>query len=158
MNLDNLNIEDFKIEKMKEISNSSIYSIKYKDDLIKFKLYNVKVPFGIEKYYNDTLIKIQINNESVKNLVYKIEDFISKFNDNKFKSQIKKNNNYPDLLIVKISNNKNDNTILNNDNSFSTMFDIKKNSFIDIEVYIDLIWSGKDIIVGKFKTKNLTIL
>ena len=48
--------------------------------------------------------------------------------------------------------------ITNNDNSVSTIFDIKKNSNIDIEIYIDLIWSGKDSLVGKFKTKKIYIL
>ena len=158
LNLKEFNITNVQIEKSKEILKALIYSIRYDDELIIFKMNNVKVPFGLEKYYNDYILKIQLSDELVKSIVYKIEEVIYKMDENKFKSQIKRSNNFEDLLTIKIANNKNENSIKNNDNSVSTIFDIKKNSNIDIEIYIDLIWSGKDSLVGKFKTKKIYIL
>ena len=158
LNLKEFDINKVQIEKSKEMPNALIYSIRYNDDLLIFKMNNVKVPFGLEKYYNDYILKIQLSDELVKSIVYKIEEVIYKMDENKFKSQIKRSNNFEDLLTIKIANNKNENSIKNNDNSVSTIFDIKKNSNIDIEIYIDLIWFGKNSLVAKFKTKKITIL
>ena len=158
IDLINFDVNNIQIEKSKEMPNALIYSVRYNEDNLIFKMNNVKVPFGLEKYYNDYIIKIQLSNELVKNVIYKIEEAIYKMDENKFKSQIKRSNNFEDLLTIKIANNKNENSITNNDNSISTIFDIKKNSSIDIEIYIDLIWSGKDSLVGKFKTKKINIL
>ena len=158
IDINNFNQDNIIIKKTKELPNAQLYSIDYENDKIIFPVNNVKIPFGLEKYYNDYLIKIPLNSEIIKSLVNKIEDKISPMDKNKFKSQIRKSQNYEDLLTVKIINNKNEISIKKYDNSLATIFDINKNSIINLIIFIDLVWSGKDSLVAKFKTKDIHIL
>ena len=158
IDINNFNQNDLIIEKTKELSNADLYSIKYDDEKLAFPVKNVNIPFGLEKYYNDYLIKIQLDSEPIINLVNKIEEKVSEIDKNKFKSQIKKSQNFKDLLTIKIVNNKNELFIKKDNNQLTTIFDISKNCRVDLMIFIDLVWFGKDSLVAKFKTKNISIL
>ena len=158
IDINNFNQNDIIIEKTKELPNANLYSIKYKNDKIVFPVNNVNIPFGLEKYYNDYLIKIQLDSESIIKIVDKIEEKISQIDKNKFKSQIKKSENFKDLLTIKIVNNKNELNIKKENNPLTTIFDINKKCRVDLIIFIDLVWFGKDSLVAKFKTKNICIL
>mgnify|MGYP001434899441 CR=1 FL=1 len=151
--------EKLSIEKLKELPNNALlYSIKYDNNIISFPINNVKTPFGLEKYYNDYIIKIQLSEHKLKKFIYNLEDYISNINKNNFKSQIKKNSNFDDLLTIKISNNKNDISIKSSNSSLITIFDIKKKSSLNCIIFMDLIWTNSNNVVAKFKTNNITLI
>ena len=158
IDIENFDQNNIEINHSKNIKNAKIYSIKYNNDLIKMKLNNVKVPFGIEKYYNDYIIKIQLSDSTIKNIINNVEKEIINVEPNiLFKSQIKKSENYEDLLIVKILSN-NEMKIESADTSLTTIFNISKNAIIDIVIFIDIIWISDTIKVAKFKTKDIKII
>ena len=149
--------ENIILKKIKNISNAIIYSIKNKDEILLFNFNNVKIPFGLEKYYNDYILKIELDDVHLK-IIDIIENKIKTLNKNKFKSQIKRNISGKPFLTIKIVNNKNDISVKNKDNNLLTIFDIKKNSIINLYFYMDIVWFGKDSIVAKFKTKKIFII
>ena len=145
---------------------NNIYSISYKINNknvpIRFTTTNVKVPFGIEKYYDSYILKIQLLDTDLIQFINFIENKVQQINSNHkytFVSQIQKSKKpYPDLLIVKIDNNKTNRLdITSTSGNFINMFDIKKNAELSMDIYVDNIWCGNNKIIAKFKTRRIHI-
>ena len=130
--------------------------IKYKSNNLKIRTPPVRIPFGLEESYGKKILKLQLNNyETDKNmkLFYQIIRNIEQRNmielgvDNKiYKSALYQKGDYPPLLTVKIEErygklmcdfkkNKND--------PLKTIYDLKKNETIILDIEFERIWEFK---------------
>ena len=127
------------------------------------------VPFGVEKDYNNYIIKLQFkglknNNKpemkefynSIRNFENQIID-IKNVDKEKFKSQIIPKENYDDLLTIKINKKFHNIEIINQNSEIKNIFNIEKKSEIECKLHIDNLWDNGKIITTKFIVDKIII-
>ena len=137
------------------IANSDKY-----DTFLNFSTGVVNVPFGIEKYYDSYILKIQLIDKDLIDFINTIENKVKNINKEYFISQIQESKDpYPNLLIIKIDNKKiNKLEIESSNNNLVNFFDIKKNTKIKLNIYVDNIWFNNKKLICKFKTNKICIM
>lgn len=156
------------IKDIKYIKEDKYIKLIYNDTNLKIKFSNVIIPFGVEKNYNNYIIKIIRNSEShdLFTLIENIEEnniqslLSTNIDKNKFnyKSQIEYKVNYGTFLTLKIPIVKNQFcvSIYNKNKELINVFDLlRKKSKISLEFEIDSIWLFKDKYSCVPKVKNI---
>jgi hypothetical protein len=122
-----------------------------KNKLIKIKVNNVNLPFGIEEYKNKYVINFEVNdNESCKKfteIINKLERNIINLIDHEvdIKSVLYKKENYPTKCRAYIKKNKNKFiTVYKLNNKEVSLFEIQKNESYNLELEISGIWKYKN--------------
>ena len=122
-----------------------------KNKLIKIKVNNVNLPFGIEEYKNKYVINFEVNdNESCKKfteIINKLERNIINLIDHEVdtKSVLYKKENYPTKCRAYIKKNKNKFiTVYKLNNKEVSLFEIQKNESYNLELEISGIWKYKN--------------
>ena len=146
---------DFDSKKIKYNSNSKYIELSYDDNVLMMSHESVYVPFGLEKNFNNYILKILYNNES-KDLfekIMKIEEqnitflkMCGDFEKYEYKSQIIEKKNYGKFLIVKIPLVKNQFNveIMDKENNLQDIFKIQKKQKMNICLEINSIWIFKN--------------
>ena len=117
---------------------------------IKFKLYGMKCPFGIEKYYfkeiiNFEFLKKDSNNNMLNNYnkIKQLDEFFNnrdEFHGKQYMSCLRIRDNYDPLIRTHIKQKKNILTIVTNkNNDQDTLLNIK-NKLCTIELEIINLW------------------
>ena len=150
-----------------EIKNitDNIYSIYHDTNILKFWSNKLCIPFGLEKDYNKTIIKLELeenneNHQHLKKVIQRIETLIRKkinANENDFKSVIKKRPNKCDVLELRIKMIKNkiitDIEYEDKDNHYlKTIYDLPKQSYIKTQIEINGLWDYRT----EEKNKNMS--
>ena len=151
--------EDIVISYTKNNIFTIVNSDKY-DTFLNFSTGVVNVPFGIEKYYDSYILKIQLIDKDLIDFINTIENKVKNINKEYFISQIQESKDpYPNLLIIKIDNKKiNKLEIQSSNNNLVNFFDIKKNTKIKLNIYVDKIWFNNKKLICKFKTNKICIM
>tara|TARA_X000000950_G_scaffold16461_1_gene17925 strand:+ start:177 stop:659 length:483 start_codon:yes stop_codon:yes gene_type:complete len=151
--------EDIVISYTKNNIFTIVNSDKY-DTFLNFSTGVVNVPFGIEKYYDSYILKIQLIDKDLIDFINTIENKVKNINKEYFISQIQESKDpYPNLLIIKIDNKKiNKLEIQSSNNNLVNFFDIKKNTKIKLNIYVDNIWFNNKKLICKFKTNKICIM
>ena len=144
MSFKNIDINKITIRKYK---NSYLLS-----NPITIKTPKMYIPFGVEKYYNNYLLKIQFRNIKENEELKDLEDFFLKL-EKKFSELIKDNipssisysEKYDPLLTIKLPQQSNKFTC----NAYKgtdplSIFNIEKGNYCNCELLIDSIWYFKD--------------
>jgi hypothetical protein len=159
------------IKDIKFIHDDKCIKLFFNKNNIKIKCSNVILPFGVEKNYDNYIIKIIKNNEShdlftlienieENNIKYLLSQNIDK-NTFNYKSQIDYKPNYGTFLTLKIPIIKSQiiTSIYNKDGDNINLFDlIKKKSNVSVEFELDSIWLFKDKYSSVPKVKNIYLL
>jgi hypothetical protein len=143
--------------------------IKYNNKKLEFMTPLIYFPFGIENEYGNYYMKLQfsgVKNNTNPELIYfyqfiqNIENTIInylKIDLNKFKSSICIKDKYDNLLKTKIiSYKKRLNYIINSD-TYTTIYEIPKKSWIKCLLYIDKIVYNNDIYTCKILMKEICV-
>jgi hypothetical protein len=154
----------------KKIKEWNVEDIRNKDNKkIYFNTPLMYVPFGIEKEYNNYIIKLQFKglknntNPEMQNFYNSIIHFeneimnIKNIDKNIFKSQITSKNNYDDLLVIKINKKFYNIDIVNQKSEIRNIFDIKKKSEIECKLHINNLWDNGKIVTTKFIVEKIII-
>ena len=152
-------IKEWCVEDIKSTNGKKIY----------FNTPLMYVPFGIEKDYNNYIIKLQFkglkNNtkpemknfyDSIKNFENQIID-MKNIDKERFKSQIISKDNYDDLLIIKINKKFHNIEIINQNSEIKNIFNIEKKSEIECKLHIDNLWDNGKIMTTKFIVDKIII-
>ncbi len=146
---------DFDSEKIKYVSNSKYIELSHDDNDLIMSYESVHVPFGLEKNFNNYILKI-VNNSESKELFEKIKKieqqnmkFLKKqgdFDNYEYKSQIIEKKNYGEFLVVKIPLVKNQFNveIFDKDNNIVDIFKIEKKQKMNLCLEINSIWCFKN--------------
>ena len=145
-----------KIE-LKELTEN-IYQILYEGKSLKFWSPTILIPFGLEYEYNKQILKAELDesennkykNEHIhlKKLILHIEKLIKEkinnndYNNDQFKSIIKKRYNRPDMVECRIKKMKNNIITLieyedKETNYLKTIYDLPKQSYVKIQFEIN---------------------
>lgn len=146
---------DFDSQLIKYTSKSKYIEISYNNKSLNLEYNSLLVPFGVEKYFNNYILKIILNNESEElfNTMKTIEQenilYLKKqgnFSDSEYKSQIINKNNYGSFLVVKIPLVKGQisTDVVDHENKFDNIFNIKKNQKINVCLELNSIWNFKN--------------
>ena len=146
------------------IKNSKYLSLKEPLTIITPNLY---IPFGVEKYYTNYILKLQLRDFKTdkmilfEKLIISIENKLNDLLDNKLSSNMKYSMKYDPLLTVKLIQNKNVFTCnaayKNNKNDLINILDIDSKQYCNCELNIDTIWKFKENYYYKIKLKNIYI-
>jgi len=131
--------------------NENLYKIFYNNKKIIMPINDAKVPFGLENNYNKYKLKIELKDNDTKDMIYEIENYLMdhfKITEKKFKSSIRKNKKYVDLLICNLKK-YNNNIIVkikynSEDDYLKTIYDISKDHIGNYSVHIDSVWYYPD--------------
>lgn len=146
---------EFNCEQIKYTFNSKCIDLSYNSSKISLQAKGINVPFGLEKNFNNYLLKIILNQESkglfetIKRLEESNIDFLNKHNllsNSDYKSQIIQKSNYGEFLVVKIPLIKNQFMvdITDKDSNIIDVFKIQKKEIMDIHLEMNSIWSFKN--------------
>lgn len=135
--------------------NPKFIQLSYDNEEIKLGCQSVFIPFGLEKNFNNYILKILLNKESeiLFQSIRKIEEnnisYLRKFehfSDSDYKSQIIKKDNYGEFLIVKIPLIKNQFIvdICDKNKNTSDVYQIQKKQKINIYLQLNSIWRFKN--------------
>jgi len=128
----------------------------------------MRVVFPIEENYGNLYLKLEFSNyrENEKmlkffKLLYSLEQsYCTKLvrHINKkcnIKSQLSQYKDYDTFILIKIPKKKNyvNTTILNFEKR--TFYDIKRNEFVKVSIYADILWTNTKDVVFKWKVKDL---
>jgi hypothetical protein len=126
---------------------------------------NLYIPFGIEKYYTNYILKLQLRNFKTdkiilfERLIIGIENKLNDLLDNNLVSNMKYSNKYDPLLTIKLLQNKNVFTCnaayKNAKDEPLNILDIKAKQYCLCDIIIDTIWKYNDKYYYKIKLKNL---
>ena len=170
-NTNNRNYRNIDISKISYSKLDKYTQVTYLNNKLQFWTPIMFSPFGIEKYYDNYLIKLSFvnkgNNESIlneefmdfiKNIEYHHKDHLE-IDDNYYNTQIFSKKGYDPMLILKIPYNNDRFGIDFKNNKGDTLIstDIKKNMSLKILVEIDNIWEFKDKYTCKFKCKSIIV-
>lgn len=123
------------------------------------------IPFGIEKYYSNYILKIQLRN--IKNnkinlfeqLIIGIENKLNGLLDNKLVTNMKYSEKYDPLLTIKLLQNKNIFTCnaayKNAKDEPLNILDINSKQYCQCDIIIDTIWKFSNKYYCKIKLKNI---
>ena len=146
---------DFDSQLIKYTSKPKYVEISYNNKSLSLEYNSLLVPFGVEKYFNNYILKIILNNESEElfNIMKTIEQenilYLKKqgnFSESEYKSQIINKNNYGNFLVVKIPLVKGQisTNVVDHENKFDNIFNIKKNQKINVCLELNAIWNFKN--------------
>ncbi len=164
-----MNVSQINIDKINYEVLPKFIRIKHDFEDLTFKCENNYIPFGVEKNFNNLIIKVLKNKDS-ETLFEKISqiennhiNFLKKqLNKDKikFNSQIIFKNNYGTFLILKIpiKNNQFLVDIFDSNNDRKTIFDLDKKITINLILFIDNLWYFKDTYSSLIKIKEISIL
>ena len=137
--------------------SDNISLIYYDNKTLRFWTPLILAPFGIDNEYNKYLLKLEINEKieehlHLKKLLLHIENLIKKklnMDDIEFKSIIKTRINNCDLIETRLKNIKNNITTIieyeDKDNNYlKTVFDLKKQSQLKVQVEINGLWDYRN--------------
>lgn len=154
INLENLEIID---------NNTEFLSVKYNENPLLIDTPIMYVPFGLEKEYNNFIVKLQFNKNNKEtidfyNFILELEERIkSLLHSNNLKSEIlHTNKKYDPLLKTKIVTIKNKLTVeylINNSNG--NIYDFNKKSNIQALLMVDNVFRKQDNFYFKFKLKKI---
>lgn len=119
----------------------------------------LRCPFGLEKSYDNYLIKLQINEDCCKF----VEDIEKKMSDylelDEIKTQIQKSKNYLPLLICKLPYryNKFECNVTNIEGNYINPYKIEKNTKMKCVLYLDNIWKYNDNFYYRWKVKDIVL-
>ena len=121
----------------------------------------VNIPFGLEKVYNNYILKLELNKE-LEEFILNFESFINnrdEYKNNPIKSSLIIKENYKNMLNVKIpSYNTKINATIKDRNGHFNLFNLEKNTKAKCKLVIDSIWNYKGINSYKIKLKELLII
>lgn len=152
-------IKEWEVEEIVDTNDEKIY----------FETPYMFLPFGLEKEYNNYILKLQFkgvknnsNQEMIDfyNLIKNHEDtLITKKNIDKtqFKSQIIQKNDYDDLLIIKINKKFFNIDIFDDKGEIKNIFNLEKKSEIKCKIHVDSLWNNSKIYTSKFIVDKITI-
>lgn len=147
--------------------NNLFYDIKYNSDKLIIGTPELYIPFGLEKNYNDYILKLQFRKtkndiEDFNNFIKELENILSKKMNKTIKSKIITNSKYDDIIITKLIQNKNKDMfvldIYDSDNNILNIFTIKeelKGSYIKANIILDILYVKNDICYYSFKLKEI---
>lgn len=137
--------------------SDNISLIYYDNKTLRFWTPLILAPFGIDNEYNKYLLKLEINEKieehlHLKKLLLHIENLVKKklnMDDVEFKSIVKTRINNCDLIETRLKNIKNNITTIieyeDKDNNYlKTVFDLKKQSEIKVQVEINGLWDYRN--------------
>lgn len=137
--------------------SDNISLIYYDNKTLRFWTPLILAPFGIDNEYNKYLLKLEINEKieehlHLKKLLLHIENLVKKklnMDDVEFKSIVKTRINNCDLIETRLKNIKNNITTIieyeDKDNNYlKTVFDLKKQSQIKVQVEINGLWDYRN--------------
>tara|TARA_Y100000589_G_C26868527_1_gene512947 strand:+ start:154 stop:678 length:525 start_codon:yes stop_codon:yes gene_type:complete len=145
--------------------------IKYNNHKFIVKTPIMTIPFGLEKQYNDYILKLQFNGVK-SNTDSKMVDFYNVIcnieknhieylqNSDEYISQIKRMDDFDDLLIVKIKKkyNKIITNFKNNEDENISIFDLKKKMKVQCILELNQIWkTNTNKYVSKILVKDLIV-
>lgn len=173
------NNKEFEFKLIKQIKTGHLYSINTKDnEYLYIETPFMSVPFGVEKYYQDTILKLQFDDTKnqtndkmmdfynfIKNVEQQIkEEFIEQYKDSivdidnmMIKTQIVNKNKYDDLLMVKFNKKYHNIDICKENGEIQNIYNIDKNSIIKCNLYINNIWVDNSVISYKLNINKITI-
>lgn len=154
INLENLEIID---------NNTDFLTVKYNDNPLYIETPEMYVPFGLEKEYNNFIIKLQFNRNNEEtidfyNFILELEDKIKELlNTNSLKSEIvHTNKKFDPLLKTKILCIKNSiNIDYKKNNEFGNIYDFEKKTNIKAFLMIDNLFRKNSNYYCKFKLKKI---
>jgi len=145
-----------------EIESNSKY-ISLKEPLL-IKTPDLYIPFGVEKFYSNYILKLQLRNFKMDKIILfakiiiELENKLNSLLDDCLVSNMKYSDKYDPLLTVKLLQTKNQFTC----NAFKgdeplNILDINTKQICKCDLIIDNIWKFKDKYYYKIKLKNLFI-
>ena len=146
--------------------DSKFVNVRYNDSELTFFSPSMKLPFGLEKEYNNYYFKLEFttkkNNTDIINFklfIEKLEKTFNEFLEEDIPSQIKYNNKYDPLLICKIPNRFNKlQCIIKEKSENINIYNIEKGSYIKCLLFIDKIWKYNNNFYYKIKVKSGNII
>ena len=162
MKFEDIDVEQITIEK--SIKNS--YDIKFNNKSIDFWCPDLYVPFGLENKFNNYFLNLEIKNTNYEQLFqYFIENFERKIielldiSTEELNSQIR----YDDkntILYTKIYEKykKIITNVKDNSNEHKTIYDITKDQYIKVNLYVDKLWYMNNIYYYKLKLKDVILV
>lgn len=170
-----INYKTIKLEKIVFSNEKNINSkwknidIRYNNKKIEFMTPLIYLPFGVENEYGNYYLKLQFsgakNNTNLELLhfyqfIEKIEDEIInhlKIDKSNFKSQIIIKEKYDNLLKTKINSYKKRLNYKINSDTYTTIYEIPKKSWIKCLLCIDKIVHNEDIYICKIQMKEICV-
>ena len=145
----------FDPQKIKYNSKSKYIELSHDENELNMSHQSLYVPFGLEKNFNNYILKIQYNDESKElfdkitkieqqNITFlRIQGDLEKY---QYKSQIIEKENYGKFLIVKIPVVKNQFNVqvIDKDDNIQNIFNIQKKQKMNLCLEISSIWSFKN--------------
>ena len=126
---------------------------------------NQFVPFGIEQYYQNFILKINLPKNSIQEILDFEKDLLESYNQEHntnytIKSQIRyTRSGYDNQLMTYCKQvHKKITTLVHQDGEPKTVFDVTKRSNITFTVSIYNLYIENEIIYYKWKIDNITIL
>tara|TARA_Y100000310_G_scaffold300460_1_gene336148 strand:+ start:307 stop:807 length:501 start_codon:yes stop_codon:yes gene_type:complete len=143
-------ISEYDLDKVRFRKGRLFSGMKYYGKNIIIMTPVMNCPFGIEKYFNNLLVKFRFdqNREGHSELFSFVRELESKINQvfgrPAFCSQIRLSTKGDPLLITKIPNPKNAFKIVASNDSIHTLNDVKKNVNLRCVLEINKIWCDED--------------
>ena len=146
-----------------EITIDDKLRVKNKNRPLIIKTPIVKIPFGLEKEYNNMVVKLELPKDKIfTKLIDAIEKkFCELLNIETINSQLRlsKNEKYGDLLLTKIIRYKERSFItVNRGNKMEYIRNLKKGEKGIATIEIDKLWKYDDKYTYKIKLKELALL
>jgi len=152
-------VKEWEVEDIRDENNKKFF----------FETPLMYIPFGVEKDYNNYIIKLQFkgmkkeNNQEMESFHSLIKSFEDKIIETKnidkdiFKSQIIQKENYDDLLVIKINKKFCNIDITNQNSELRNIFNIEKKSEIKCKLHIDNLWTNNKTMISKFIVDKIII-
>lgn len=130
---------------------------------LEFKTPKLYIPFGLEKNYDNYIIKLQLRNikkdQKIKDFLDFIVNLEKKFSEllnTNIESQIIYHNKYDPLILSKLPQKYNQFTCnAFKDSDIFNIFNIQKSVYCEFEIIIDSIWKFNNKYYYKFKIKTI---
>lgn len=160
-----------KMENIRFVKSNNHYIVSYNNSknenkLLLFKTPILYLPFGIEKQFNNYILKLQLkkNKDNTGDLsmfltfIKNIEKLIEKKFNKNVKSQIVFHDIFDPIIITKILHtSKLIKTTIKQNHSYFNFFNLKKKMSLQTEILIDKIWIQETQIIYKLKLKTINI-
>lgn len=155
-----MSIRNIDIDKLtlKNVKNSWLLS-----EPIKVRTPKMYIPFGLEKYYNNYLLKLQFRNiktdpdiKEFYDFIVQIEQKLKDLLNEEFSSSITHSEKYDPIVVMKLPQQYNK-FICDafKDSAPFSIFDIEKGSYCICDIIIDSIWKFKGKYYYKIKIKTI---
>lgn len=146
-----------------EISIDRTLKVYNKGKPLIFKTPIINIPFGLEKNYNNLIVKLELpKNKIFSNMILSLEHkFCELLNIEEITSQLRpsKNMNFGDLLTTKIIKYKDKTDIdIDRNEKMDTLSSLKKGDKGVATIEIDKLWKYNEKYTYKIKLKSLALL